>query len=370
MRVAAFNVENLFERAIALNLPTWEEGRRTLETQAEVNGLLNKPTYSSADKARIVQLLAELGLASSDDGGKFARLRQIRGNLLTRPLSGGVVITASRRADWIGWVELKKEPVDELATRNTAQVMRDVAPDVLGVVEAEHRPSLRDFSKILLEAVNGVPFNHVMLVDGNDDRGIDVGIMSRTGYQIAEMRSHVDDRDAKGVVFSRDCPEYTVVTPGGEKLVVLVNHLKSKGYGSQAASNAKRRRQAQRVADIYQDLRGRGVSNIVVLGDFNDTPDSAPLAPLLKQTDLKDISTHPRFKSDGRPGTFRNGTKSEKLDYLLLAPALYGRVTGGGVFRKGVWGGKNGDLWEHYETMQSPAHAASDHAAIFADLQL
>jgi hypothetical protein len=107
-----------------------------------------------------------------------------------------------------------------------------------------------------------------------------------------------------------------------------------------------------------------------VLGDFNDTPTSAPLRPLLKQTDLKDISTHPSFTNDGRPGTFRNGTKNEKIDYLLLSPALFSNVIGGSVFRTGVWGGKNGTLWPIYNTMTRPIHAASDHAAIYADVNI
>ncbi len=42
-----------------------------------------------------------------------------------------------------------------------------------------------------------------MLIDGNDERGIDVGLMTRDGRQITRIRSHVDDTD-KGVIFSRD----------------------------------------------------------------------------------------------------------------------------------------------------------------------
>jgi hypothetical protein len=107
-----------------------------------------------------------------------------------------------------------------------------------------------------------------------------------------------------------------------------------------------------------------------VLGDLNDTPDSDPLAPLLQHTDLRDISTHAEFDDGGRPGTFGNGTASGKIDYVLLSPELYARATGGGVFRKGVWGGKNGTLWPRYDSMTAPVHAASDHAAIYADLAL
>jgi hypothetical protein len=45
-------------------------------------------------------------------------------------------------------------------------------------------------------------------------------------------------------------------------------------------------------------------------------------------------------------------------------------VTGGGIWRKGVWGGKHGTLFPHYDDMTKPVHAASDHAAIWADIAL
>jgi len=207
-----------------------------------------------------------------------------------------------------------------------------------------------------------------MLIDGNDDRGIDVALMARAEYEIVGIASHVDDADAKGEIFSRDCPEYTIATPGGERLVLLVNHLKSKGFGSQSSSNKKRERQARRVAQIYRRLVAESQTNVVVLGDFNDTPDSPPLAPLLARTDLRDISAHPSFTSDGRAGTFGNGTKGNKIDYILLSPPLFERVSGGAIFRKGVWVGKNGTLFPHYPTITRSIEAASDHAAIYADI--
>ena len=43
-------------------------------------------------------------------------------------------------------------------------------------------------------------------------------------------------------------------------------------------------------------------------------------------------------------------------------------MQGGTVYRKGVWGGKNGTLWEHYPQMKRQLDQASDHAAIYADL--
>ena len=158
--------------------------------------------------------------------------------------------------------------------------------------------------------------------------------------------------------------------PSGRTLLLLVNHLKSKGFGTQADSNARRLRQARRVREIYEERRQAGIEFVAVLGDFNDTPTSAPLAPLLAQgTDLADVSTHPTFQGDGRPGTFGNGSRSE-IDYILLSPELFEQVTHAGYFRKGVRGGKNGDLFEHFPEITQPVEAASDHAAVFVDLNI
>ena len=37
-------------------------------------------------------------------------------------------VIANGRGDWIGWLELKREAVNEDATRNTARVVGDIAP--------------------------------------------------------------------------------------------------------------------------------------------------------------------------------------------------------------------------------------------------
>src|SRR4051794_5340066 len=81
--------------------------------------------------------------------------------------------------------------------------------------------------------------------------------------------------------------------------------------------------------------RSTGVDHMAVVGDLNDSPDSAPLAPLLTGTDLCDVTVHPRFTRDGRPGTFGNGTAKDKIDYILLSPSLFSRVVAGGIHRKG-----------------------------------
>ena len=46
MRLATYNVENLFSRVRALNLETWSEGKPVLELYSEMNTLLEQEVYS------------------------------------------------------------------------------------------------------------------------------------------------------------------------------------------------------------------------------------------------------------------------------------------------------------------------------------
>lgn len=370
MRIASYNIENLFTRARALNLDTWAEGRPILEKFAELNLLFEEPSYTHAIKTRMLSLMGDLGIGKTNEG-RFVILRENRGKFSTYSRINGTRIVANGRADWIGWVDLKTEIINEAATRNTAQVVRDVAPDVLGIVECEGRNALLQFSDHLLPTVGGRPFSQAMLIDGNDSRGIDVGLLAAQGYDIGWIKSHVDDRTTNGErVFSRDCPEFAIWTPSGATVWVLVNHFKSKGYGNADSSDRKRWLQAEATRRIVERLQLEGALHIAVLGDLNDTPGSATLAPLLQEAKLRDISEHPAYQSDGRAGTYQRGTDREKIDYILLSPALFEKVRVGGIWRKGVWGPNKTPAWEVYPEMTSSYHAASDHACLWADLDI
>ncbi len=369
MRLASYNIENLFERVIPMNDTDWAAGRDALAAWSELNAIFAKPTYSAADHKRMLALLDQLGLARSDES-RLAYLRQNRGRFRGRR-GGRLTIVAGGRDDWVGWVDLKTEAVNDVAIANTARIIGLLGADILAVIEAESRPSLLRFSEQVLHQFVPDPYTHIMLVDGNDTRGIDVGLLAREGWPIRSIISHVDDRnDAGNRLFSRDCPEYEIALPDGGSLWILVNHFKSQGYGRAAESDARRRAQAARVRALYEARVTAGAELVVILGDLNDTPGSKPLEPLLGDGMLRDISQHPRFNSDGRPGTWRNGTKANKLDYIILSPALWERVTEAGVERRGVWGGKNGTLFPHLPEITKEEEAASDHAAIWAELDL
>lgn len=371
MRLAAFNVENMFERAKAMNLETWAQGKGVLEDFKRLNQLIQEPQYSAQIKSNLLEIMKRhKGLLTGGES-EYVQLRDIRGDFIKRPKNEPAEIVANGRGDWIGWFELKTEPVKETATENTARIIGLLDAQVLCVVEAEDRILLKRFNEDVLPKVQVDPFNHVMLIDGNDDRGIDVGIVTKEEYKIVRMLSHVDDRDQKGVIFSRDCAEYEIKTAQGNTLLLLLNHFKSKGYGKPAESAAKRFRQASRVRAIYEERINAGYEYVAVVGDLNETPNEQPMDPLLRDgSTLMDIMAHPKFRSDGRPGTHGNGAASAKLDYILMSPKLSAKVAKGGIERRGVWGGKNGTLFPHLDTIRTTVDAASDHAALWVELNI
>ena len=371
MRMASFNVENLFARPKAMDQRQGDAATRkaVLAAHARISELFELPSYAGVEDEILAQLDV-LGLLRSDDG-PYAVLRKLRGQLVRRSRNGSVALVARGRADWVGWVELKTVAVDEVATENTARVLKELGADVATVVEADDRPGLQMFNDAILPSVGATPYDQVMLIEGNDARGIDVGFLARGGYRLVQIRTHVFDTDAEGVVFSRDCCEYHLDTPLGTRLVVMANHFKSKGYASPGDPvGAKRRtRQATRVAAIYASLRAEGIDHVAIMDDLNDDPASAALAPLLGVSGLTDVSAHPAFDWNHRRGTYGSGNEKEKIDYVLLSGPLFDKVVGGGVFRKGVWRGpRTKDPWDIFPTLTAKQQEASDHAAVYADL--
>jgi endonuclease/exonuclease/phosphatase family metal-dependent hydrolase len=383
VRFASFNVENLFARPKAMNLTTWADGQPILDAFAELEALFNHAVYTSEDRARMVELLLQLDVYRRVDGvvrrnrsrePRWVWLRANRGTFDVERADTGIEIVADGRSDWVGWVELATEPVDELATRMTARVIADVAADVLAVVEAEDRPSLDRFNSELLAG----RYAHCMVIDGNDSRGIDVGIMTTGAVELVSLRSNVDTADpvSGDHLFSRDCPEYRCRMGSGADVYVLVNHFKSQSGGG----GPRRARQAAEVVRIVDGLFAAGHYNVIVMGDLNEGPttpgEPAPsLAALLgPDSPVVDVNTLPVFDPGPRPGTFQSCGLRNRLDYIAVSRDLLPHVIAGGIERRGLWGTPTNvnppRLWPVYPEITGSEHAASDHAAIYIDLDI
>lgn len=368
IRIATFNTENLFQRPRVFALADEEKRRKTLEDFATLVSLLDHATYTTADKKAIAAILKKYDVPNGQSKTRPFLVNETRGGakLFSVKQGGTLEIVADGRAKWVGWAELITDDINRDSVENTGRVITEVDADVLLTVEVEDRLTLERFNEQVLTDQMGpkkrYPFN--MLIDGNDSRGIDVGLFSRR--PITAMRSHIFDPDPKTgrPVFSRDCPEFEIELEGGKRLWILGNHFKSKGFGNPTDSANRRKAQAKRVAQIYEEARKRS-AHVVVAGDLNDTPDSVPLKTLL-DTGLQDAMSHSSYT--GEPGTYETGQSlKQKIDYLMFSPGLFRRVQAVDVERRGVFAPHT---FKSFPTVTGKDTEASDHGALYADLDI
>jgi endonuclease/exonuclease/phosphatase family metal-dependent hydrolase len=238
---------------------------------------------------------------------------------------------------------VKRKPEDE--TRTIADRILAMDLDVLAVQEVEDVDTLEEFARNEL----GGRYPHVSLIEGNDARLIDVGVLSKLPLgAVTSWRHSVHPSDPSQPVFSRDLQEVQVFDKNRKKvLFVLYNtHLKShyvpwnaKNKAAEAKAADKRRtRQAEVISAI---VRQRQMPNghFVVVGDMNDSETSKCLAPFTKEPALGLVNglvnaqetqkmksdpagnpttttwTH-RFKESGKPAAY------ELYDQIWLSPSL------------------------------------------------
>jgi len=368
VRIATFNVENLFTRPVAMDYESFAKGQPYLDAFHTLNSIFAKAAYSAQDKATILKLMKKHGLHVTRPNNKHLEFRKIRGQLLTRKGSQYQVVP-NGRADWVGWIELKEKEIDDSAIINTARVIAAVNADILALCEVEDRPGLMKFhDNVLLPILDSTGrsrYPYSLVVDGNDLRGIDVAILSR--FPIPEIGTHIFDIPGAPPVFSRDCCEYFIEAPNvGGRLVMMINHFSSRGTDP---SGMKRRIfQSQRVAAIVDQRLQQGFTHIIVAGDLNDSPDKPGLQPLVQHASLTDAIKQFAAAIDptgARLGTYETG--KVQFDYLLMSPAVTAVAKGGGIERRGHYAPKT---WKAFDSVKSSREAASDHHCVWVDLAL
>lgn len=196
-------------------------------------------------------------------------------------------------------------------------VLTRIDADLLLLQEVENLP--------LVEALAArAGYGEARLIEGFDPRGIDVALLSR--LPVERYSSHLGELAADGrPLWSRDCVEARVAAPGGP-LVLVHGHLVSRLTDP---AGVRRREQAARMREIADAAASANPGALVVVGgDLNDEPWSAPLAPLLADGAWADP-----LAVLGAAGswTWLGNGGGARLDYLLVAREEASRVASGSV---------------------------------------
>jgi endonuclease/exonuclease/phosphatase family metal-dependent hydrolase len=152
------------------------------------------------------------------------------------------------------------------------------------------------------------------LVEGRDARGIDVAALSR--LPVLGYVSHLGDLGPDGrPLWPRDCVELHVAA-GATRVVLVGSHLSS----PLSDDGTRRAAQAARMREIADALAaGHPGALVLAGGDLNDEPGSPALSTLLADGAWLDPAP---------PGavTWSSGSRSSRLDYLLVPRASAGLV--------------------------------------------
>ena len=107
------------------------------------------------------------------------------------------------------------------------------------------------------------------------------------------------------------------------------------------------------------------------MGDFNDTPDSAPLQTLLNTQNLTDVLKI-KFGNDIEKTYTYFFKKKLQIDYLLVSKPLKDAFKDAGVERRGMFelNTHSNGAEKRFDTVTSIANAASDHAGIWAEFNI
>jgi hypothetical protein len=326
LRIVAFNVENLF----VLIEPVTGAGRQ-------------------GDR-----------LAVSGNAGRIAPSAPAASSASTaRPTNMKQVLHSLDEKAWqkLSTSSIPNKPIHQI--RQLAKAVREMDPDILLLCEVGGLESLSNFSRYFLDD-EYAPH----LIEGNSDRGIDLGYLVRRSLPFTyDLISHkqrpIDflyphERQSKDTGygdlksaritshrFSRDVLELRVFddASGVPALVILQVHLKSQLDRDRIDPGGRERRRAEleKLVTIYAEINADfgGKVPIILGGDFNGSvalpePDEEFRA-LYERTQLRDVLEVANIPRDERFTYMQlsNGNRvgvRRQLDYLFVPPELSERV--------------------------------------------
>lgn len=333
-RLATFNVENLYSR------PNFWDPQKFHEQQ------VGNVFFEDKTEATLARRFAQATL--SDEKCQLSALALLATN-----------------ADIIALQEVDSDEALRSFRENYLKRLEGahVARTMRAVIFAEPRPSPDRVKQAREAAINQVNYRYIKVFDGNDRRGIDIGVLSRIGWRDISSNAGLTYADLdvwpEGMdeyregppdnlraltradrIFKRDVVtvEYMI---DGRAFTLFCCHLKSMTGGRRATrlvrlaeTMALRKLVEKRFAD-HQG--GPAAANWAICGDFNDyyeidgsrvlrdyvTGEDAPsaLGPLLE--DGFAVNLMERRPVDERWTTYHAPDDSyAQLDYILLSPAL------------------------------------------------
>lgn len=369
MKIATFNIQNLFHR----NRSFIEQSRSHCFSNwvNEFDQLLLKVNSSNSSTDRLRELSFLLGFDKTYQN-PYAIMSKRAGELYLKGAIESIEMKAGELTDWNGWIKVQTVPINPESTNNKAKVIADINPDILILQEVEDKRSLDEFNNLYLPNFDCNPFSDCIVIPSSEGKGREQGLMLKNGYELDAIKLHTID--------TSECPtheliEYVIITPEFKKCQLLSVFFYS-DLSNPEKSFEIRQQQARNTGELYQQLSADGTNNIIIAGTLNAPSYCNSLAPLLQDTDLRDITKHLSFEVDfdegvdasyHRMGAYRKGVNIKQTDFMLLSPSLFQTMADSGLNRKAMWPEKR-PQWTTYKSVAYKNQAASAHPAVWGRL--
>jgi len=198
-----------------------------------------------------------------------------------------------------------------------------VKPDVLGLQEMGTTNDLAEFVAGL--RARGLDYPYAEWVQGLDTNR-HVALLSR--FPITHRFSATNDTyqlDHHPARVFRGILDVQVQVNPTYSFRVIVLHLKSR-RAVEGADQAAMRLEEAKLARRHIDriLADNPRQNLIVLGDFNDTPDAAPVQTIAGTSSTTPLYVLPAKTAKGYQGTHFWMAKKEwsRIDYLMVSPGM------------------------------------------------
>ena len=256
----------------------------------------------------------------------------------------------------------------------TGNAIKSLNADVIALQEVEKLDVLERFRNQFLGGSRSYP--HIMLIDGNDPRFIDVGVLSR--FPIVHARSYQHLRksaNSRSYVFSRDCLEVDIAFEK-RTITLFVNHFKSM-MGGRANTRDRRLLQVRTVRKLIEERFGKnstGDNPFIVLGDFNDYIETghvgeSSLSNLVRWNQVENVVD--RLDENERWTHFyAGGNDYRQLDYILVSNTLKDHVTSVEIERRGMPKRATRYDGSRFRGVGKDNPKASDHCPVLVELNI
>ena len=213
------------------------------------------------------------------------------------------------------------EPKPRKEAKALIETIREVSPDILAVQEMGDPAAWKEFKHSLQQA--GLEYaNEEYLRNGEKD--LNIALLSR--FPIVASQLHTNDTYTIGPTqfpVQRGFIEADIQVNPAYRLRLMVAHLKSKAFHEYGQAEMRRNEARLLCNHVRAILKENPDINLLVVGDMNDEPSSAPIQEII-QYQGKAILHDLRPEDDaGAAWTYRGfDDNHQRLDYLFASDGL------------------------------------------------